>query len=108
MIKANYMVLLKILCGNRWRWDGRVYTVPNGIFADGKYCIVFNKDVLGKKAVNFNGDILSVNQYLSKNKTDKDKLLFDLSLEDFAGILGGNIDYGMYFDGEKRNHINGI
>lgn len=82
--------------------DGRVYTVPNGIFADGKYCIVFNKDVLGKKAANFNGDILSVNQYLSKNKTDKDKLLFDLSLEDFAGILGGNIDYGMYFDGKKE------
>lgn len=82
--------------------DGRVYTVPNGIFADGKYCIVFNKDVLGKKAANFNGDILSVNQYLSKNKTDKDKLLFDLSLEDFAGIFGGNIDYGMYFDGKTE------
>lgn len=82
--------------------DGRIYTVPNGIFADGKYCIVFNEDVLGKKAAGFNGDILSVNQYLSKNKTDKDKLLFDLSLEDFASILGGNIDYGMYFDGKTE------
>lgn len=82
--------------------DGRVYTVPNGIFADGKYCIVFNEDVLGKKAAGFNGDILSVNQYLSTNKTDKDKLLFDLSLEDFASILGGNIDYGMYFEGKTE------
>lgn len=82
--------------------DGRVYTVPNGIFTDGKYCIVFNEDALGKKAAGFNGDILSINKYLSKNKTDKDKLLFDLSLEDFAGIFGGNIDYGMYFDGKKE------
>lgn len=82
--------------------DGRVYTVPNGIFADGKYCIVFNKDVLGKKAANFNGDILSVNQYLSKNKTDKDKLLFDLSLEDFAGILGGNIVTACILTGKKK------
>ncbi|MBU5478025.1 extracellular solute-binding protein [Eubacterium sp. MSJ-13] len=82
--------------------DGKVYTVPNGIFADGKYCIVFNKDVLGEKADDFDGDILSINRYLSQNKTDSDKLLFDLSLEDFAGILGGNIDYGIYFDGKKE------
>lgn len=85
--------------------DGKIYTIPNGIYDDGRFCVVFNhKYVNRKKIKDFGGDITELGTFLTKDmkkNSEKEKLLFTWSSSDLASVLGYYGMYGAFFEADS-------
>lgn len=84
--------------------DGHIYTIPNGIYDDGRYCVVFNnKYIDAEKSKGFRGDLLSLDRYLSddvKKNPENKELLWDWNTTDLASVMGYYEKYGVFFGGK--------
>lgn len=82
--------------------DGSVYTIPNGIYDDGRYCIVFNNQYIDtEQSKNFSGDIATLDSYMTEEIKEDPKGKELLSLwgsSDLANVLGYYEAYGAFFD----------
>lgn len=81
--------------------DGTIYTIPNSIYDDGRYCVVFNNDYIDtKKSSNFDGDITKLSDYLTdeiKKDSRGKEFLWSWNSTDLASVLGYYQKYGMFF-----------
>ncbi|MCD7824951.1 MAG: hypothetical protein LUH14_03195 [Clostridiaceae bacterium] len=78
--------------------DGTIYTIPNGIYDDGRYCVVFNNEYISEEeAEQFDGDITTLAEYLTD---DTEKLIFTWDYSAIASVLGYYEKEGLFFDAE--------
>lgn len=84
--------------------DEKIYTIPNGIYDDGRFCVVFNNQYIDKKeSEKFTGDVTELGVFLTdelKESSEGKKLLFTWNCSDAANVLGYYEQFGAFFETE--------
>lgn len=84
--------------------DGKIYTVPNGIYDDGRLCVVFNNKYIAKnESKKFTGDITGLEAFLTEEMRKEPKgreFLITWDSSNVAVALGYYQRFGAYFNAE--------
>lgn len=84
--------------------DGKIYTVPNGIYDDGRLCVVFNNKYIAKnESKKFTGDITELEAFLTEEMRKEPKgreFLITWDSSNVAVALGYYQRFGAYFNAE--------
>ena len=84
--------------------DGKIYTIPNGIYDDGRLCVVFNnKYIAENKSKKFTGDITELEAFLTEEMRKEPEgrgFLITWDSSNVAIALGYYQRFGAYFNAE--------
>ncbi len=85
--------------------DGKIYTIPNGIYDDGRFCVVFNHKYIDREKIkDFQGDVTELGAFLTgdiKKEAGENTLLFTWGNSDVASVLGYCERYGAFFEADS-------
>lgn len=89
--------------------DGNIYTIPNSIYDDGRFCVVFNNKYIDTDTCKkFVGDITTLDEYITdeikKNPAGRE-FVWSWNSTDLASVLGYYQKYGMFFEAETGEII---
>ncbi len=84
--------------------DGKIYTIPNGIYDDGRLCVVFNNKYIDKnESKKFTGDITELEAFLTeemRKEPEGREFLITWDSSDVVIALGYYQKFGAYFNAE--------